>query len=200
MKIQGTWYRSLRETDGGAIAIIDQRWLPHELRWVELSIAPSTHLPASLTTVGNQVNLHISIVRQGRHSYRGAARLGRIAKIRLINSVYRFVVAKVGNKNARHDHFVKTAAGVIEHQREVVHHSANLLFDGAFDHLACDRVFGELTGDKQKISCSHGVGVGGYWGQHLIGQSYKLKHGHDFENDKPTVYLPYRLLEQNIWR
>jgi hypothetical protein len=28
VKIQGTWYRSLRETDQGAIAIIDQRWLP----------------------------------------------------------------------------------------------------------------------------------------------------------------------------
>ncbi|TVQ13537.1 MAG: S-methyl-5-thioribose-1-phosphate isomerase [Leptolyngbya sp. DLM2.Bin27] len=39
MKIQGTWYRSLRETETGAIAIIDQRWLPHELRWVELSTA-----------------------------------------------------------------------------------------------------------------------------------------------------------------
>ncbi len=39
VKIQGTWYRSLRETDGGAIAIIDQRWLPHELRWVELATA-----------------------------------------------------------------------------------------------------------------------------------------------------------------
>ncbi len=39
VKIQGTWYRSLRETDDGAIAIIDQRWLPHELRWVELATA-----------------------------------------------------------------------------------------------------------------------------------------------------------------
>ena len=39
MKIQGTWYRSLSETEDGAIAIIDQRWLPHELRWVTLSTA-----------------------------------------------------------------------------------------------------------------------------------------------------------------
>ncbi|NJL49564.1 MAG: S-methyl-5-thioribose-1-phosphate isomerase [Leptolyngbyaceae cyanobacterium SM2_5_2] len=39
MKIKGTWYRSIRETGDGAIAIIDQRWLPHELRWVSLSTA-----------------------------------------------------------------------------------------------------------------------------------------------------------------
>jgi methylthioribose-1-phosphate isomerase len=39
VKIQGKWYRSLRETSDGAIAIIDQRWLPHDLRWVELATA-----------------------------------------------------------------------------------------------------------------------------------------------------------------
>ncbi|HEY9888091.1 MAG TPA: S-methyl-5-thioribose-1-phosphate isomerase [Candidatus Obscuribacterales bacterium] len=39
MKIQGTWHRSISETDDGAIAIIDQRWLPHELRWVTLTTA-----------------------------------------------------------------------------------------------------------------------------------------------------------------
>jgi methylthioribose-1-phosphate isomerase len=39
VKIQGTWYRSLNETEDGAIAIIDQRWLPHELRWVTLATA-----------------------------------------------------------------------------------------------------------------------------------------------------------------
>lgn len=39
MKIQGEWRRSLSETADGGITIIDQRWLPHELRWVELHTA-----------------------------------------------------------------------------------------------------------------------------------------------------------------
>lgn len=39
MKIQGVWHRSLKEEDTGAITILDQRWLPHELRWVQLGTA-----------------------------------------------------------------------------------------------------------------------------------------------------------------
>ncbi|MGF1566547.1 MAG: S-methyl-5-thioribose-1-phosphate isomerase [Nodosilinea sp.] len=39
MNIQGVWHRSLSENADGSITIIDQRWLPHELRWVQLQTA-----------------------------------------------------------------------------------------------------------------------------------------------------------------
>jgi len=39
VKIQGVWHRSLKEDPSGAITILDQRWLPHDLRWVQLATA-----------------------------------------------------------------------------------------------------------------------------------------------------------------